>query len=89
MSCHGGVSSGALVACDDSDGSDGEEDFFAVDGKGRGAESEASTKNGGASLNYDIYRVFNAGDPARAFIAVLRDPFRMLQEQKIQLCLAV
>jgi hypothetical protein len=52
-------------------------------------ELEFFSKNGGASLNYDIYRVFNAGDPARAFVAVLRDPYRMLKEQKIQLCLAV
>jgi putative MFS transporter len=46
MSCHGGASGGALAACDDSDGSDGEEDLFAVDGKGRGAESEGLLAGG-------------------------------------------
>ncbi len=48
MSCHAGesgLSGGALVAGDDSD-EEGEEDYFAVDGKGRGAESEGLLAGG-------------------------------------------
>jgi len=52
-------------------------------------EWEFFSKNGGASINYDIYRVFNAGNPSSVFIAVVEDPLRLLEEQRIQLCLAI
>lgn len=47
------------------------------------------TGQGGAHVNYDIYRVFNAGDPYRVRIAVIENPLRLLKEQKINLCLAI
>ncbi|GBG28150.1 Hypothetical Protein FCC1311_043732 [Hondaea fermentalgiana] len=42
-----------------------------------------------ASINYEIFRVFSAGDPRSVRIAVICDPLKLLREQKVHLCLAV
>mmetsp|Transcript_8456 Transcript_8456/g.13722 ORF Transcript_8456/g.13722 Transcript_8456/m.13722 type:complete len:518 (+) Transcript_8456:614-2167(+) len=52
-------------------------------------EWEFFSKNGGSSINYEIFRVYNAGDPANVCIAVVSNPYKLLKENKIQLCIAI
>jgi hypothetical protein len=40
-------------------------------------------------VQYDIYRVYNAGDGQKVKLTVYRDVFKLVEERKIQLCLAV
>jgi hypothetical protein len=40
-------------------------------------------------VNYHIYRVFNASDPANCRVTILRDVPRLVRERRIKLCLAV
>jgi hypothetical protein len=39
--------------------------------------------------NYDIYRVYNAGDPEKVKVVIYYDVYKLLLERKIELCLAV
>jgi len=47
------------------------------------------TGRGAGSINFDIYRVFNAGDARKVRIAVIQNPLRLLKEQRIHLCIAI
>lgn len=40
-------------------------------------------------VQYDIYRVYNAGNAQTVRLAVYHDVFKLVEERKIQLCLAV
>ena len=40
-------------------------------------------------VQYDIYRVYNAGNGKTVRLAVYHDVFKLIEERKIQLCLAV
>jgi hypothetical protein len=40
-------------------------------------------------VQYDIYRVYNAGDPSRVRVVIYHDVERLVKERKISLCLAV
>lgn len=40
-------------------------------------------------VQYDIYRVYNAGDPNRVRIVVYHDVEKLVQERMVSLCLAV
>jgi hypothetical protein len=50
-------------------------------------EWEFATKK--PSVNYNIYRVFNAGDPKTVRIVVIKDVLRMITEGSIKLCIAI
>ena len=39
--------------------------------------------------NYDIYRVYNVGDKNAVKVVVYKNVLRLIQEKKVQLCLAV
>ena len=50
-------------------------------------EWEFATKK--PSVNYNIYRVFNAGDPKKVRIVIIKDVLRMITEGSIKLCIAI
>ena len=50
-------------------------------------EWEFATKK--PQVNYNIYRVFNAGDPKTVRIAIIEDVLRMIAEGSLKLCLAI
>jgi hypothetical protein len=52
-------------------------------------EFEFFSQNRGESVNFDIYRVYSAGDPARVRIEVISNPLKLLKEQQIHLCIAI
>ena len=41
------------------------------------------------AIRYDIYRVYNAGNPGTVFIQVLQDVHSLINEKRLRLCLAV
>jgi hypothetical protein len=41
------------------------------------------------SVNFNIYRVFNVGDPKTVRIAIITDVLRMITEGSIKLCVAI
>lgn len=41
------------------------------------------------SIHYDIYRVYNAYDRANVSIAIIRDVYKCVKENKVHLCLAI
>ena len=40
-------------------------------------------------INYQIYRVYGAGDPRDVSITILRDPVKAVREQRVGLCLCI
>lgn len=52
-------------------------------------EWEFFTRHGGGEINYDIYRVYSAGNPQTVCISVIECPLKLIKEQKIHLCLAI
>ena len=40
-------------------------------------------------LRYDLYRVYNAGDPGKVRITVVKDLYRQIQAQKVRLALVL
>ena len=41
------------------------------------------------SVNYHIYRVYNAGDKSRVRMQIIRDPAKLVREHKVSMALVV